>query len=616
MIKRLMLTLGLTLIFCESTHSAESESTPQNRLITSHAISMHGDIKYPENFPHFDYASPHAKKGGTLKLSAFAGFDSFHGHISKGQPAYRIDLLHQSLLENSLDEPFTSYGLIAEKMTYPEDRSWIQFTLNPKAVFHDGTPITAEDVKFSFNTLIEQGEPTYRFYYADVDTVEVVSAREIKFTFKTNKNRELALIIGQFPILSKNYWKDKDFTKSSLDIPIGSGPYTVASYETNRQVVYKKIKDHWSENLGVNKGLYNFDKIIEDYYQDENVSLEAFKAGEYDLRRERVSRLWATAYAGPAFSNGKIVKTEFSDDTPQGIQAFYFNLRKPLLQNQALRKAMNYAFDFEWTNNQLFYGAYKRSSSYFTNSDLASSGIPTGRELEILNEYKNQLSADIFTSEYKNPVSDGSGRNRANLRKAKKILDDAGFKVKDGRLKEPLTNQAVELSYLLRDSAFERIVNPFAKNLERLGIKLTVDRVDSAQYINRVRGWDFDLFSTGFPQSSSPGNEQREMWGSLSANVEGSRNYMGIQHPVVDALVERLIVADSREELVATTRALDRVLLHQDYIIPHWHSITHRVAFWDKFNMPKTLPKYDTGFLFSPHTWWLKSPEVKNEKPQ
>lgn len=565
---------------------------------------MHGDIKYPVNFQRFGYTSAQAKPGGELKLYGFGSFDSFNPFIPKGQVADSMGLMYESLMTPSLDEPMTYYGLVAQSIEYAQDRSWIIFHIHPKARFHDGKAISADDVVFSFNTLVEKGDPTYRFMYADVDKVEALSTSAVKFHLNNTDNRELLLIVGQLPVLPQHYWQNKDFTQSSLDIPIGSGPYTIDSFEPGRRLTLKRVANHWSKDLPVNRGLYNFDRIVRDYYQDENIALEAIKAGEYDLRRERVSRLWAVSYNGPGIESGKMIKTEFPDNTPQGMQGFFLNLRKAKFKNIALRKALNLAFDFEWTNAQLFYGAYQRCNSFFANSELAAEELPKGRELEILKEYKDQLNPEIFTTEFTNPVSDGSGRNRKNLREAKKILDAAGYKVVNNQLIDPADGKPVVIEQLLFDSAFERIVNPYAKNLKLLGIELVIRRVDSSQFINRVRKFDFDMIVRRFIPSTSPGNEQRDFWSSQAADLSGSQNIMGVKHPVVDALVERLIQAPTREELVHTTRALDRVLLHQHYVIPQWYSNTHRVAYWNKFHQPEILPHYDSGFTRTPMTWW------------
>ncbi len=598
-----------------STHADSSENTDAEGHITvSHAIAMHGKPKYAANFSHFDYTSEKATKGGTIRQFGFGSFDSFNSFVAKGNPADGLGLLFDTLMAPSADEPFSMYGLIAETIEYPDDRSWVIFNINPKARFNDGHPVDASDVVFTFNTLMEKGSPLYQFYYQAVDHVEKLGVLKVKFVFKEKNNRELPLIVGQLPVFPEHFWRDKDFSESTLEVPLGSGPYVIGSYDSGRQVVFRRAADYWAIDHPVNRYRYNFDRIIFDYYRDMNVALEGLKAGEYDIRKENVSKFWAVSYNGPGIQTGALKKETFADHTPAGLQAFFFNLRKPKFQNMAMRKALLYAFDFEWTNDALFYGAYRRSKSFFENSELASSGLPEGRELDILNEYKDQLREEVFTTPYAPPVTDGSGRNRPNLRKAKAFLDAAGYKVVDNQLIDPDTQQPVTIEFLAYLPTFERVINPYIQNLKILGIQAHIRMVDTSQYINRLRNFDFDIMSRIQPQGQSPGNEQFELWSSTSADRPGAQNYTGIKHPVVDALLQRIVSAPTREELVAVTRALDRVLLHENIMVPQWYLDQHRIAYWDKFDHPETLPLYDVSFQETIYTWWYNPQKAARVK--
>jgi microcin C transport system substrate-binding protein len=594
----------LTLLVVTFLISGVQASEPQ-KIIKSHAIAIHGDIKYPTGFKHFDYVSPRALKGGTLRDFALGTFDSLNPFITKGTPASDIGLVYETLTTSAEDEPFTQYGLVAEKIEYPEDRSWVIYHIHPQAHFHDGKSITADDVVFSYETLVKKGVPLYAQYYADVTKAEALDKQRVRFDFKSAENKELVLIVGQIPVLPKHFWENKEFDKTSLEKPLGSGPYRVASFDAGRSITYERVKDHWSKDLPVNVGLYNFDRIQIDYYRDDTVAAEALKAGQYDLRRERVARVWATGYDTPAVKIGDLVKKEIQDYSPRGMQAFVMNLRRPPFNDIKFRQALNYAFDFEWSNRNLFHDSYTRTDSFFFNSDLASSGLPEGRELEMLKPFKGQIPDSVFTEAYVNPKTDGSGNNRDNLRKAQQLLKDAGFTLKDGKLISPKTQKAVVIEYLAYDSSSERIINPYIQNLNRLGIESTLRMVDTSQYINRVQSFDFDVTTLVLSQSQSPGNEQRDYWSSSAADIQGSRNYSGIKNPVVDQLVELVINAPDRQELVARTRALDRVLLHNHYVVPQYASLTHRLVYWNKFGQPEIAPKYDLTFSTGLMTWWI-----------
>ena len=569
----------------------------------SHGIAMHGDLKYPPDFKHFDYVNPNAPKGGAVRLQAIGTYDSFNPFIVKGSPAAGIGRIYETLMTASADEPFSEYGLLAESITVPKDRSWVEFRLRPEARWHDGEPVTADDVVWTFETLITKAVPFFRGYYGDVKQVEKRDARTVRFTFKSGTNRELPLILGQLIVLPKHYWAERDFTKTTLEPPLGSGSYKVGAFEPGRHVEYERVEDYWGGNLPVNVGRDNFDRIRYDYYRDGTVSVEAFKAGEYDFRSENSSKNWATAYDFPALKQGLVKKEEIPHDRSTGMQAFVFNTRRPLFQDRKVRQALAYAFDFEWSNQALFYGQYARSRSYFDNSELAATGLPGAEELAILKPYRGRVPEEVFTQAYAPPATDGSGRIRANLGRAAKLLREAGWSFDKAARK--LTHQAsgrtMDFEILLVSPLFERIVLPFAKNLERLGVAATVRTVDSAQYRRRLDDFDFDVVIGTWGQSLSPGNEQRNYWGSDFAGRPGSRNLVGIEDPVVDALVEGVINAADRRTLVAHVRALDRVLQWGHWVIPQWHIPYDRLVYWDRFGRPEVTPTQGVQF----DAWWI-----------
>lgn len=565
---------------------------------------MHGSPKYPDGFAHFDYVNPDAPKGGTLKMAVVAnGFDSFNPFDIRGVAAAGISTyLYDTLLESSADEPFSAYGLIAESLETPTDRSYVIFNLRKEARFHDGEPITAEDVKFSLNILTNEGHPFFRNYYADVSKITIESPHRVRFDFGETKNRELPLILGQMPILPAHYWETRDFGENGLTPPVGSGPYRIGEFEAGRSVTYERVKDYWAQNLGVRKGRFNFDSIRYDYYTDDTVALEAFKAGNFDFRQESSAKNWATAYTGPKFDAGKIVTEAIEHHRPTGMQGFVFNTRRKVFSDPRVREALAYGFDFEWANKNLFYGQYTRTGSYFENSDLASSGLPEGRELEILEPFRGDLAKKVFTEVYTPPETDGQQGLRKNLRTALELLRSAGYVVRDGKMIHEKTGEPLAFEILLFQKSFERVVLPFKNNLAKLGIDVSVRLVDSNQYVQRVREFDFDIITQVLPQSDSPGNEQREYWHSSNVDAVGSRNYMGVSDPVVDELVSMVIQAPDREELVQRVRALDRVLLHGHYVIPHWYLARDRVAYWKQFVRPEMTPK--NGFDLN--NWWVK----------
>lgn len=591
---RLSLSFVISLLF-----------TVQVFAAPDHGIAMHGDLKYGPDFTHFDYVNPDAPKGGTLRVSVRSNsFDSFNPFIVKGVSAAGVTRLYQSLTIHSEDEAFSEYGLIAEKIVMPDDRSWVSFELNPQAKFSDGKQITAADVEYSFEMLTthERAQPFYAAYYGDVNEVVVESPSKITFKFKDNKNKELPLILGQMPVLAKHYWENEGFGSASLDIPVGNGAYVVSKVDPGKSITYKRNPDYWAKDLPVAKGKYNFDEIVYEYYSDNTVALEAFKAGEYDFRNESTARNWATQYEGNLFESGKLIKEEVKHERPSGMQAFVLNSRRPTLSNEKVRHALSFAFDFEWTNKNLFHSQYQRTSSYFENSELASSGLPKDEELEILSKYRDQLPPEVFDTEFTVPNTNKPGSLRKNLRAAMKLLDEAGFPVKDGK-RVDTNGKPIELEFLMFQKDFERVIQPFIKNLERLGIKSRISVVDTTQYINRLREFDFDVIVSGIPQSNSPGNEQREFWHSSKVDQPGSRNYAGINSIVVDELIELVISAPTRKSLVQRTRALDRVLLWGHYVIPNWFNPVDRVAYRNTLAHPEVTPK--SGVFID--AWWSKN---------
>jgi len=566
----------------------------------SHGLSIHGDLKYGPGFTHFAYVNPQAPKGGSVTLAAIGTFDNLNPFILKGVPAAGIAMTFDTLTVTSSDEPASEYGLVAETIETPPDRSWVAFTLRPTARFHDGSPITVEDVRWTFDTLRTKGHPLYRSYYAQVASAEQTGPRTVRFSFKAGDNRELPVIVGQLPVLSKAYWAGRDFTKTTLEPPLGSGPYRVETLEPGRSITYRRVKDYWAASLPVNVGRFNFDTIRYDYYRDDTVALEAFKGGAYDFRQEPSAKNWATAYDVSAVRDGRIRKEQIANEVPTGMQGFVFNTRRAIFRDPRVREALSVAFDFEWSNAHLFYGAYARTASYFSNSELASRGLPGPDELAVLTPLRGRIPDEVFTREYQ-PPSTASGGMRPNVVRALALLKQAGWVVRNLRLVNVETGRPMEFEILLDDPNFERITLPFVKNLERLGVTARVRTVDAAQYEYRVKQFDFDMTVALFAQSLSPGNEQVDFFASVSADTPGSRNLAGIRDPAVDTLIDLVIAAPDRASLVARTRALDRVLLAGHYMIPHFHITAFRVAYWDRFGRPAVAPKNEIGF----DTWWV-----------
>jgi len=571
----------------------------------AHGIAMHGDLAYPADFTHFAYANPDAPKGGVLRQAAIGTFDSFNPFIVKGSPAAGFALLGPSLIYDSLlvpsaDEPFSEYGLLAETIETPADRSWVAFTLRKGARWHDGRPITVDDVIWTFHALVEKGSPLYGLYYGGVERVEKTGERRVKFTFKPGDNRELPLIVGQLPVLPRHYWETRAFGETTLDPPLGSGAYEIDAFEPGRFVHYKRRTDYWAADLPVNRGQDNFDSIRFDYYRDLDVAVEALKADAYDIRLENVAKKWATAYDIPDVREGRLRKELIPHERDQGIQGFGYNLRREKFQDPRVREALAYAFDFEWSNRALFYGQYTRARSYFENSELAARGLPSPAELAILEPLKGRIPDEVFTREYQPPKTDGSGRIRSNLKIASELLAEAGWKVEDGKLRQVKTGQSMDFEILLVMPSFERVVLPFKRNLARLGIDVAIRTVDASQYQRRMDSYDFDMAVVRIAQSDSPGNEQRDFWMSANADREGGRNIMGIKDPAIDQLIELVIAAPTREDLVTRVRALDRVLQWGFYLIPHWYISADRLLYWDRFGKPGVSPR--GGVVIN--TWW------------
>lgn len=580
---------------------AVQNAAAETKVTKSHALTLADKPKYGPDFKHLDYVNPNAPKGGSVRLYSVGGFDTFNPFIIKGDPAVGLGRVFETLMTTPEDDSQTEYGLIAESVEVPDDLSYVIYNLRAGAKFHDGAQITAEDVIFSFNILKNKGQPLYRFYYANVTKAEALTPQRVKFSFSGPPNRELPQIVGQVPVLSKKYWSARDFSKTTLEPPIGSGPYRIKSFEPGRHIIYERDKNYWGKDLPINRGRENFDLIRYDLYRDQVVALEAFKAHQYDFRMEGSSKEWATGYNFPKRRQGLVNVASLSNKRPVGMQAFIFNTRRDKFKDPNLRRALAYAFDFEWSNKNLFYGQYTRTKSYFENSELAATALPSPDELALLEPWRGKIPDEVFTKVYEPPTSDGSGNLRRNLRQAARLLRKAGWKIENNKLLDPKSGKPIEIEFLLVSPAFERIVTPFIRNLNRLGIQGRIRTVDPAQYQNRIRGFDFDSIVTTFGQSLSPGNEQRDFWSSKAVSRPGSRNLIGVTDPAIDALVDKIIAAPDRKSLVVATKALDRVLQWNHFVVPQWHIRADRIAWWDRFGRPKIKPDYGVGFS----SWWI-----------
>lgn len=595
--------VGLALAVPPASGEEANPSQPERR----HAVSLMGAPEMPPGFTHFKWVNPEAPKGGALRLSAVGTFDNLNPFTIKGVPAAGLGEIYDTLMFSSPDEPSAEYGLIAEWLSFPDDYSSVTFGLRPEARFHDGTPVTPEDVIFSLEAL-KASSPFQAFYYKNVVKAEKTGEREVTFTFDKAGNRELPQIVGQLTVLPKHFWTGKDekgeqrdLSKTTLsDIPLGSGPYRIKSVEAGRSIVYERIKDWWAKDLPVTRGLYNFDEISYVYFKDRLPAFEAFKSGLIDFWSENVASAWASQYNFDALTKGHVKKEALPHKRVASMQGFAFNTRRKKFEDIRVRRAFTLAFNFEALNKSVFYGQYVRSESFFGNSELQAKGLPEGRELEILNEVKAALPPEVFTTAWKSPVNGTDEELRSNLRTASKLLDEAGWKIASGTRKndagEPLTAEI-----LLVQPDFERIALPYAENLKKLGIAASVRVVDTSQFTRREDTRDFDMIVDSFPQSHSPGNEQREFWGSESAVREGSRNTIGIASPAIDKLVDRVVFAKDRAELVAATRALDRALLWSFYVVPQWYYPYDRIATWDAFGRPDLLPSQNPSFI---DAWW------------
>ncbi len=570
-------------------------------VVRTHALSLLAEPALPPDFPHWPWADPNALKGGEVVLARLGSFDSFNPFILRGTADLGVSLIYDSLMASNPDEATAEYGLIAETVELPADRKGVTFNLREIARWHDGKPITADDVVFSFNALRTQGRPFYRAYWADVTEVVAENPRRVTFRFRDAGNRELAQILGDLPVLPKHWFEGRDFARPSLDVPLGSGAYRLERFEANRNTVYRRVDDYWAKDLGVRRGLNNIDTLRYEYFRDTTVAFEAFKAAQVDFRMENVARDWATGYDFPAARRGLVKREEIPHEIPTGMQSFAMNLRRPLFQDARVRRALIEVFDFEWMNANLFYGAYARTASYFSNSDFASRGLPEGRERAILENFRGRIPDGVFTEEYKLPVTDGSGNNREGARRALALMRQAGWTVRDRRLVNA-QGQPFEFEILLQGATFERVALPYVQWLERIGVTARVRTVDPAQYQVRIDAFDYDMTVDSMGQGFSPGNEQRDYFTTAKARENGSQNVAGIANPAIDELVELVIGAPDYDELVARTRALDRVLLHHDFVIPHWHSRNFRIAFWDKFGRPERNPRFGLSF---PSAWWI-----------
>lgn len=592
-----MSRLAISLFFAFFTAAAPSSADAKD---WQYGLSLFGAPEMAAGFTHFPYVNKDAPKGGAVKIAAIGAFDNLNQFTIKGSAASGLGLIHDTLMTASMDEASAAYGLIAEAVAHPADYSSVSFKLRKAATFSDGSAITTEDVAFSM-TALKKAHPFYRAYYRDVVGYDIKSPHEITFRFGQKGNRELPSIVGQLPILKKDYWnaEGRSLADTTLDVPPGSGPYMIEKVDTGRAITYRRRADYWATGLNVNIGKNNIERITYVYFGDDTVAFEALKAGEVDYRREFSSRVWATGYDFEAVKTGRMTKETVALNNPSGMQGFVFNLRRARFDDIHVREALNWAYDFEWTKKNLFYGQYARTGSFFQGSELAATGAPSEAELALLEPLRGQVPDKVFAPVFQNPVSDGSGNIRTHLRKARALLEKAGWRIIDGKLEKD--GRPFTIEFLLVQPAFERIVAPYIKNLAKLGIDAKMRTIDPTQYQNRVTNYDYDAVVMSFGQSLSPGNEQRDYWSSAAADRPGGRNYIGIKNPAVDALVEQLIFADSRSALITATRALDRVLIANHYVMPQWHAPKERLAYWQGLTRPEPMPKYGLGF---PSIWW------------
>jgi len=575
-----------------------------------HGLSAFGELKYAADFTHFDYVNPDAPKGGRLAFigpSAINTFDSFNGYILKGDAAQGLELLFDSLMTRAMDEPDAVYGLAAQSAEVAADGKSVTFTLRPEAKFSDGSALTAEDVCDSFRLLSTMGSENIRITIRDVEACEVLDPHSLRYRFKGERTRDLPLTVAGLPIFSKAYYAKADFSKTSLEPPLGSGPYKITSFKQGEYVAYGLREDYWAKDLPVNKGRFNFGEVRYEYFRDRTAGFEALKVGKLDVREEYTSRDWATAYDFPALNEGRVVKLELPDDTPSGAQGYFFNLRREKFQDIRVRQALNLAFDYEWTNKNLFFGLYTRTASFFENSPLKAEGTPAPDELALLTPLEGGLRAEVFGEAVVPPVSDGSGQDRKLLRKASQLLDEAGW-AQDGTVRRNAKGETLDVEFLIENPIFERVLGPYVKNLKLLGVNASIRTVDDAQYQKRREDYDYDVISTRFSTGLTPGDELRVFFGSDSAAKVGTFNLSGVASPAIDALLDKVVEARSRDELNVAGRALDRVLRAEQFWVPNWYKSSHWIAHWDRFGRPETKPKYDRGIL---DTWWYDEAKAK-----
>jgi microcin C transport system substrate-binding protein len=574
--------------------------------IWRHGLSLFGELKYPDGFSHFDYVNPHAPKGGSMRRSALGTFDTLNPFNLKGTPASGAGLIYDTLMGSASDEPSSEYGLLAEAMRYPDDYSSVTYRLRADALWHDGQPIVVEDVIWSLGVL-KSSHPRYRFYYQNIVKAEETGEREVTFYFDETGNRELPQITGQLIILPKHYWEGenakgerRNFSRSTLEPPLGSGPYRISEVKPGRSIIYQRVDDYWGASLPVNVGQYNFDEISFEYFRDTTVLHEAFKGDVFDFTIENSAKRWATGYTFPAVIGGDVVVEAFRTKNAAPMQAYVFNTRRGKFSDPRVRRAFNLAFDFEWLKSNVFYNQYERIDSYFENSELEAIGLPEGLELDILEPLRGAIPNEVFTKKYTNPVGGNAQKVRANLREAQRLFKEAGWRVKDRKLVHEVTGELMNVEFLIVQPDMERVISPFRKNLQRIGVLSSIRTVDVSQYQERLDTFDFDIVISSFAQSLSPGNEQRDYWGSETADREGSGNLIGIQDEAIDSLINTIIFAKDRNALIASTRALDRVLLWNHFVVPQFFTADIRSARWNRFGLPDIKPDYG----ISTNSWW------------
>ena len=592
--------LGAVIILAGTAAGASASESPAR----SHGLSAFGELKYPTDFSHFDYVNPDAPVGGRLSMIGTAGritFNSFNGFILKGDPAQGMELLFDSLMTRALDEPDAVYGLVAHSAELAPDRSSVTFFMRPEARFADGTPVTAQDVVFSFDILRSEGHPIYSITLADVLKAEAIDTHTVRFSFSGANTRDLPQTVATLPIFSAAYYAKQPFSESTLEPPLGSGPYEIADFRQGRTVTLRRRADYWGWDLPVNRGRFNFAELRYEYFRDRTAEFEALKAGEFDLREEFTAKTWATEYDIPQVESGQILRAELPDHRMAGAQGFFLNTRRPQFADVRVRRALDFAFDFEWTNKNLFFDAYMRTESYFEGSDLKATGEASPAELALLEPFRDQLPSEVFGPVYTSPASDGSGQDRRLLSRASRLLTEAGWEIRDGQRVNAQTGKPLEIEFLIFAPTFERVIAPYVRNLSRLGIKARIVRVDPAQYEERVKDFDFDITTRRYALNPIPGPQMRNYWGSAAADAKGSANLAGVKSPVIDALIEKVLAAQDFDTMRTATRALDRVLRAGHYWVPQWYKGTHTIAFWNKFSWPETKPLYDRGII---ETWW------------